>query len=76
MGFLSVSLFVFFEDEFRHVCRVVVGIPVEAAACCEGFEVTFQLADIIKQVFVEGPVSHKQKRPRVWTVEVLNSGGL
>ena len=46
--FLSVSLFVFFEDELGHVCRVEVSIAVEAAACGEVFEVKFQLADIIK----------------------------
>lgn len=37
-----------FEDEFRHVCRVEVSIAVEAAACCEGFEVELQLANVFK----------------------------
>lgn len=66
MGFLSVSLFVFFEDKFRHVCRVEVGVSVEAAACCEGFEVEFELANIVYEVFVEGLVFHQgiKKRPR------------
>ncbi len=62
MGFLSVSLFVFFEDEFRHVCGVEVGVSVEAAACCEGFEVAFELANIVYEVFVEGLVLHQGKR--------------
>ena len=57
------SLFVFFEDEFRHVCGVEVGVSVEAAACCEGFEVEFELANIGYEVFVEGLVFHAgQKR--------------
>ena len=58
-GFLSVSLFVFFEDEFRHVCGVEVGVSVEAAACGEGFEVEFQLADVFYEVFVEVLVCHR-----------------
>lgn len=60
--FLSVSLFVFFEDEFGHVCGVEVSIAVEAAACGEGFEVEFELANIIYEVFVEGLVLHGAKR--------------
>lgn len=70
------SLFVFFEDEFRHVCCVEVGVSVEAAACCEGFEVEFELANIVYEVFVEGLVFHQgiKKRPRLWTVEVLAGG--
>lgn len=56
------SLFVFFEDEFRHVCRVEVGISVEAAACDEGFEVEFELANIVYEVFVEVLVFHGAKR--------------
>ena len=54
MGFLSVSLFVFFEDEFRHVCGVEVGVSVEAAACGEGFEVEFELANIVYEVLTAG----------------------
>ncbi|MFR9890777.1 hypothetical protein ACL1FY_04075 [Corynebacterium striatum] len=41
------SRFVFFDHEFGHVCGVVVGVSVEAAACCEGFEVCFELANVI-----------------------------
>lgn len=61
------SLFVFFEDEFRHVCRVEVGISVEAAACCEGFEVEFELANIVYEVLVAGFVFHQgyKKSPLV-----------
>ncbi|MFW9237837.1 hypothetical protein [Corynebacterium striatum] len=42
------SRFGFFEYKVGHVCGVEVGISVEAAACGEGFEVGFELKDIIK----------------------------
>ncbi|MFW9211530.1 hypothetical protein [Corynebacterium striatum] len=42
------SRFGFFEYKFGHVCGVEVGVSVEAAACGEGFEVCFELKDIVK----------------------------